>query len=144
MSILFYYLKKEFYLFTVCMWYKVFNSSEMTSGAPDIRSRPSIVFGKAITFLILFSLQSKQTRRSKKKKKKNKRHLILIRRHKSCENVIPIAIPPWGGAPYVNASSMCDNFVSSMFNILNICLCKFASWIRMEPPAISDPFITRS
>lgn len=52
------------YLSIVFMWYSVFNSSDIVSGAPDIKSRPSIVFGKAITFRMLFALQSKQTRRS--------------------------------------------------------------------------------
>lgn len=41
---------------------------EIGIGAPDIKSRPSIVFGNAITFLILSVLQSIQTRRSRPKK----------------------------------------------------------------------------
>lgn len=57
-----------FYSFIVRMWYNCFSSSEIEIGAPDIKSRPDIVFGNAITFFIFCSLHSKDIKRSNPKK----------------------------------------------------------------------------
>lgn len=40
----------------------------METGAPDIKSRPVIVFGNAITFFIFCSLHNKDIKRSNPKK----------------------------------------------------------------------------
>ena len=49
------------------MLYNFFIFSEMGTGAPDIKSRPVVVFGNAITFFIFFVLQSKHIKRSNPK-----------------------------------------------------------------------------
>src|SRR3989344_5793245 len=54
-----------------------------TDGAPIIKSRPSPVFGKAITSRIFGSSNKMLSNRSR-----------------------PQAIPPWGGAPKLNALSI--------------------------------------
>src|SRR5919106_2787098 len=61
---------------------------------------------------------------------------------------IPIAIPPWGGAPKRNARSRCPNFSSissSESSSTSKTRCWSSGWwIRMLPPPTSKPFRTRS
>lgn len=47
------------------MWYNFLSSSEIVEGAPDIKSRPSVDFGKAITSLILDAPQMIEMYRSR-------------------------------------------------------------------------------
>lgn len=60
----------------------------------------------------------------------------------------PNAMPPWGGAPYLNALIRKPNFSSAsfsgMFNAWNIFFWRSDLCILIEPPAISTPLRTRS
>src|SRR3989338_2371761 len=60
----------------------------------------------------------------------------------------PRAIPPWGGVPYLNASSKNPNLDSASCLLIpkteNIFDCTSLLWILMEPPPISVPFSTIS
>ena len=59
-----------------------------------------------------------------------------------------MAIPPWGGAPYLNEFIRNPNWsldsLSERPRILKTFLCIFSLWIRIDPPPISFPLRTKS
>ncbi|MBK9030088.1 MAG: hypothetical protein IPL61_01905 [Myxococcales bacterium] len=94
-------------------------------GHSVIRSEPFWVFGNAIT-----------------SRSESAPAMIIARRSS------PSAMPPWGGGPYLNASSRNPNFArassSLMPSALNTRACRSERWIRIEPPPTSTPLSTRS
>ncbi len=59
----------------------------------------------------------------------------------------PMAMPPWGDAPYSRASSR-KPYLSTIFSLLSPIMASILSWsplswILIEPPATSYPFGTR-
>ncbi len=86
---------------------------------------PAVFFGKAITSRIVLSPAMSMTSRSS-----------------------PGAIPPCGGAPYLNASSRKPNRRSASSSgkptMLKIRRWIAGSWILIDPEASSTPLQTRS
>ncbi len=100
-------------------------ASASGDGASIIMSRPLLFFGNAIKSRIESDPPNSEHMRSK-----------------------PNAIPPCGGAPYLNAPSRNPNcacaYSGEKPNTSNIRLCTPPSWIRIDPPPTSTPFTTKS
>src|SRR4029079_907350 len=98
---------------------------ETGPGASVIRSVPFCVFGNAIT-----SRSESAPHRG------------------SASGSTPAAIPRWRGGPYLNASSRKPNFACASSSLSpsarNTRAWTSERWIRIDPPAISLPFSTRS